>query len=85
MLFRSPNDFSVVVGIRSGDKGKDFDVPANGVQSVYIPDGNYEIYFVYSDKPQALFQGDSFTLDNNGIEIQIVKIVNGNYNIRQVK
>jgi hypothetical protein len=52
---------------------------------VYVPDGHYEIFFVYSNDSDALFQGDSFNLNNNGIEIQIVQIVNGNYNIRRVK
>lgn len=82
---RNPNVFEVATGIRTGRKGKDFDVPANGVQTVYVPNGKYEVFFIYSDKPDALFQGDSFTLDGNGIEIQIVKVVNGNYGIRQVK
>ena len=71
--------------MRSGEKGKDFNVPADGVETVYVPNGKYDIYFVYSDKPDALFQGDSFTLNDNGVEIRIVKVVNGNYGIRQVK
>ena len=82
---KNPNSFAVSTGIRSGQKGVNFDVGANGEQTVYVPDGRYDIYFVYSDKPDALFQGDSFTLNNDGVEIQIVKVVNGNYNIRQVK
>jgi len=82
---RNPNDFSVLAGVRSGSKGIDLDVPANGVHTVYVPDGKYDIYFVYSSKPDALFQGDSFTLNGDGVEIQIVKVVGGNYNIRQVK
>ena len=82
---RNPNEFAVATGIRLGTKGRNFDVPANGVQTVYVPNGKYDIYFVYSDKPDALFQGDSFTLNDNGVEIQIVKVVNGNYGIRQVK
>ncbi len=82
---RNPNDFAVATGIRLGTRGKNFNVAANGVQTVYVPNGKYDIYFVYSDNPDALFQGDSFTLNNNGVEIQIVKVVNGNYGIRQVK
>lgn len=82
---RNPNEFGVKAGIRSGEKGIDVDVPANGVKSVSIPNGRFDVYFVYSNKPDALFQGDSFTLNDNGVEIQIVKVVNGNYNIRQVK
>lgn len=81
----NPNGFSVAVGIRSGPKGKDFDVSAKGVQTVYIPNGKYNIFFVYSDRPDALFEGDSFALNSNGVEIRIVQVVNGNYPIRQVK
>lgn len=82
---RNPNDFAVVAGIRAGKNGLDVDVPANGVTTAHVPDGRYDIYFVYSNKPDALFQGDSFTLQSNGVEIQIVKVVGGNYGIRQVK
>jgi len=82
---RNPNEFAVATGVRSGKKGKNLDVPANGVETVYVPDGKYDIYFVYSNKPQALFRGDSLTLNGNGVEIQIVKVVDGNYSIRQVK
>lgn len=82
---KNPNHFVVKVGLRIGDYGKDFEVAANGIASVFVPNGAYKIYFVYSDKPSALFQGDDFSLNNNGIEIQIVKVVNGNYGIRQIK
>ncbi|MDO8586816.1 MAG: hypothetical protein Q7T82_07210 [Armatimonadota bacterium] len=82
---RNPNRFAVKTGLRMGGKGKDFDVPARGKTSVFVPNGRYSIYFVYSNKPRALFRGDSFTLGNCGIQIQIVKVVNGNYRIRQVK
>lgn len=82
---RNPNAFAVHAGVRKATAGVNFEVPANGAKSVYVPDGEYDIYFVYSDKPDALFQGDSFTLRGNGVEIQIVKVVGGNYGIRQVK
>lgn len=82
---RNPNEFSVKVGLRSGGKGKDFTVDANGVESVYVANGRYDIYFQYSTDPDGLYQGDSFTLSNNGVEIRIVKVVNGNYGIRKVK
>jgi hypothetical protein len=82
---RNPNEFTVMVGVRSSNGGMDFDVPANGQGSIYIPNGQYDIYFVYSNNPSALFQGDSFNLYENGVEIQIVRVVNGNYGIRQVK
>jgi len=82
---RNPNDFSVLAGLRSDGKGKNLEVPAGGTATAQVPDGKYEIFFVYSNKPDALFQGDDFTLKANGVEIQIVKVVGGNYGIRQVK
>ncbi len=82
---RNPNTFSVVAGLRMRNKGIDFKVSAKGKASVFVPDGSYDIYFVYSSKPDALFQGDSFTLNGNGVEIQIVEVVGGNYGIRRVK
>jgi hypothetical protein len=82
---KNPNEFGVKVGLRSAGKGKDFVVDANGIQSVRVPNGRYDIYFQYSTDPDGLYQGDSFTLNDNGVEIQIVKVVNGNYGIRKVK
>ena len=82
---KNPNEFAVTAGIRAGERGTNFAVPANGRNSVYVPDGRYDIYFVYSTEPDALFKGDGFTLDGNGVEIQIVKVVGGNYGIRRVK
>lgn len=82
---RNPNDFVVQAGVRKDNSGVNLEIPANGTRSVYVPDGKYEIYFVYSNKPDALFKGDDFTLDGHGVEIQIVKVVGGNYGIRQVK
>jgi len=75
----NPNEFNVVAGIRSSNKGKDFNIPAKSRHSVFIPDGNFDIYFIYSNEPKALYQGESFTLSQNGVEIQIVKVVGGNY------
>ena len=81
----NPNTFSVLAGIRSADKGKNINVPAGGTSEVHVPDGRYNIYFVYSSKPDALFQGDSFSLNHNGVEIRIVEVIGGNYRINQVK
>jgi hypothetical protein len=81
---KNPNDFRVRVGLRRGEGGLDFLVPASGVQSVHVPNGHYDIYFQYSNDPSSVYQGDSFTLNNNGVKIQIVQVVDGNYGIRKV-
>ena len=82
---RNPNDFKVRVGLRCDGRGSDFIVPASGVRSVHVPNGRYDIYFQYSTDPLSVYQGDSFSLNNNGVEIQIVQVVDGNYGIRKVK
>ena len=81
---RNPNGFPVAVGVRLRNAGKNFTVESKGVASVYVPNGHYNIYFVYSSDPKALYKGDSFDLNDNGVEIQIVQVVNGNYGIRRV-
>ena len=60
-------------------------MPPNSTESVRVPNGSYDIYFNYSTDPDGLYQGDSFTLQNNGVEITITKVMNGNYGIRKVK
>ncbi len=82
---KNPNSFEVRVGLRSSGNGRDFLVPANRAVSTSVPNGPYKIYFCYSTEPESIYQGDDFTLANNGVEIQIVKVVDGNYGIRKVK
>lgn len=82
---RNPNPFPVTVGLRSGGLGKDFNVGCDETNSVFVANGDYEVFFKYSTDPDAVYQGDNITLFNSGIEIQIVRIVNGNYGIRRVR
>lgn len=82
---RNPNDFKVTVGLRSGGKGKNFRVAANDVETVTVPNGPYEVYFQYSNDPDSLYKGDEFTLRGVGVQISIVKQVNGNFAIQKVR
>lgn len=82
---KNPNDFNVRVALRSRGRGRDLVAGANSSESVRVPEGRYDIYFQYSSDPKSLYQGDTFTLGDRGIEIQIVRVVNGNYGIRKVK
>ena len=82
---RNPNDLSVKVALRTAAGVKDFAVAQNDSSTVYVSDGRYDIFFQYSDDPNGLYQGDSFSLFGNGVEIQLVKVVGGNYGIRKIK
>ena len=81
----NPNEYSVKVGLRSAGRGKDFEVTERGTETVYVPNGQYEVYFRYSTDEEALYKGDDFALNNNGVEVRIVKVVGGNYSIQRIK
>jgi hypothetical protein len=49
-----------------------------------VPNGSYDIYFQYSTEPLALYQGDSFTLNNGVVTIRLEKVIGGTYGIRKV-
>ncbi|HPA17851.1 MAG TPA: hypothetical protein PLU30_08885 [Verrucomicrobiae bacterium] len=82
---KNPNEFDVKVGLRSGTGGTDFTVSSGATTTINVPDGAYEIFFRYSSDPNGIYKGDDFRLNGNGVEIQIVKVVNGNYGIRKVR
>lgn len=82
----NPHDFGVLVGICSDRGGTNFEVPPHNHAEVSVPAGRYDIFFVYSSEPDALYQGDSFRIDyNQSVTIRLERIVGGNYNIRRVR
>jgi hypothetical protein len=81
---KNPNPFSVMVGLRSGRRGANFLVPANSTRQIAVPHDPYQIFFVYSTRPDQLLKGDDFKLRGGGIEIQIVQVRDGNFGIRPV-
>lgn len=82
----NPNPFGVLAGIRSGDNGINLYIAPNHKNSVNVPKGKYDIYFVYSNTPDALYQGNNFILyPGQRLDILIDETVGGNYDIRRVK
>jgi hypothetical protein len=83
---KNPNPFSITMAIRGiNGSGMDLNVPAQRHNSVFIPDGDYTIYFSFSDGSQALYRGDNFSLSDEGFEINIGQAVDSNYTIRRVE
>lgn len=80
----NPNAFSVRVGLRAGNKGRDFAVRPRASTTVSVPHGAYRIYFVFSSQPKALLRGDDFSVRSEYAHIQLVQVANGNYAIRAV-
>lgn len=82
---RNPSASIVRAGLRSGKQGRNVTVPPAGVRSVSVPNGSFDIYFVYAGKPETAVRGNSFTLSANSVEIEIGKAPDGSYTIRPVK
>jgi hypothetical protein len=81
----NPNDFSVAVELRSEHASRSLQVPPNGAASAFVANGHFDVFFQYSNEPDARYQGDPFSLMNEGVEIRIVRAVDGNYGVRRVR
>lgn len=84
VMVRNSNPYSVDVALRAESGGADLFVPAMGSASVSVPDGTYDVYFVYSTDLRSLYQGDTFTTTGHRTTISLEKVVGGNYGIRKV-
>lgn len=83
---RNPNSYSVKVQLRTGTFASNFNVPPGGVASGHGPDGKYEIFFIHSNEPESLYQGDDFTVSSgNGVEITLTAVIGGNYGVRKIR
>lgn len=80
----NPNKYDAQVNVRSGNHSANLSVEAQSSSSVQLPDGTYQVFFQFSDRPGQRFQGDDVSLHGNIAEIQLVSVVGGNYGLRPV-
>jgi hypothetical protein len=81
----NPNDFSVAVALMTDPSADYFLVaPQNGIGKG-IPDGQYDIYFVYSTDPESLYQGDPITVRMEWMTLTLQPVSEGNYGMKKVK
>lgn len=85
IVVKNPNEFFVRAGVRSGRDGTDTVIGAGLSESFQAPNGRFDVYFQYPTDENSVYQGDSFDLQDKGIEIEIVKVVDGNYGVRKLK
>jgi hypothetical protein len=81
----NPNDFSVAVALTTAAEADYFLVIPHGGVSCPIPNGQYDIYFVYSTDPESLYQGDPITVRKQKITLTLQPVSEGNYGIKKVK
>ena len=81
---KNPHEHKVRVGLRSGGGDEDFTVDAHSAGTVNVPDGFYDIYFQYFSDPLVVYQGDSFSLSGNSVQITLERVAGGNFHVRKV-
>ena len=88
-LLRGTNAFRVInpgksqvrVALRSGTKGITFDVPSLKAMSVAIPEATFDVYLLYSDRPEAAFRADSVKVDRRIMELLLSADEPGGYSL----
>lgn len=76
---------AVTVRILSGNAGADLYIAAGARRSVLVPVGLYQLYYIFSDDPSALYQGDDVEIPWNATRVSIqLNTGHGNYSIRRV-
>ncbi|MDR1420046.1 MAG: hypothetical protein LBI86_06710 [Treponema sp.] len=83
-IFNS-NDYFVAAAIVTPESAGYLLLPPGRGETIDVPDGNYDVYFVYSTEPESLYQGDSFSVRQQKMTITIQLIEDGNYGVKKVR
>lgn len=61
---RNPNTYPVLVMLRSADreKGINLEFPAKSISTLHLPDGAYQVSYIFSNVPNAIYRGDHIHL-----------------------
>lgn len=59
---RNPNNFPVLVMIRRDEQGRNIEIPGKSMTLVYLPDGGFQVSFVFANVPNAVLRGDHIHL-----------------------
>jgi hypothetical protein len=80
----NPNPFMVHVRLQSQSAWREFMVPAGSVDGVIVPDGRYDVFFIFSNEPGTRYQGDPLFLASSGVTITAKPQPNGNFGLRKL-
>ena len=80
----NPGKSQVRVALRTDTKGITFDVPPSKAMSVAIPEGTYDLYLLYSDRPAAAFKADSIKVERRILELLLSADDPGGYSLLDV-
>jgi hypothetical protein len=83
-VYNPVRDTALVILSKDGCTGS-FYVDRGQTTSHQVSTGRRQIYFIYDDEPEMLYQGDDVTLNNQIGTIILQLVPQGNYNIRRVQ
>jgi hypothetical protein len=75
---------ALFIGLYSNGNAKIF-YCTRGSTGVDVPNGSYDIYFIYANELESLYKGDSFSLNNTDVKISLTAVEGGNFNIEKVE
>ena len=75
---------SLIIFSRQGQTGSFF-VDQGEIASFNVSDGCYEMSFIYSNEPDALYQGDDVCVHSQKCTITLKEVTHGNYRIRRIQ
>lgn len=67
----NPYSYPVKVGVRSGAKGRDFTLGSYDVETLYVGNGQYTVYYLEADEPEALNMAGAFDVNSPPSAIRI--------------
>jgi len=59
---RNPNNFPVLVMIRCEEKGLHLEIPAKSKTLAYLPNGGFQVSYIFANVPNAVMRGDHIHL-----------------------
>jgi hypothetical protein len=79
----NPKGYTVEVSFRAGGFEQTFTLDRHTSRTFYLPDGDYETFFVFSDEPGARYRGNRLHL-NGTIATITLAVQGGNMPLRRV-
>ena len=77
LFVKNLNKFAVKIGVRVSGRGADIDVQPNSTYTANLPDGKFEVYMTYANKPDVVVPAKAFTLKGSGGEMEITPAGDG--------
>jgi hypothetical protein len=81
----NPQPRLVLVAFRSGEQMGSFFVESGDSNQYSVRNGQYQMFFIYEDEPDALYQGDDVTISNQISTITLEFVPHGNYGVRRIR